>query len=119
MSYIDAYVLAVPSEKLDEYLRVARRAGEIWKEHGALEYVECVGDDVPDGEHTSFPLSVKLQPGEIVIFSWIAYDSREDRDRINELVMNDPRLSDMMKPENMLFDGKRMFWGGFSEQIRL
>lgn len=119
MSYVDGFVVPVPADKLDAYLQVSRQAGEIWMEYGALEYVECVGDDVKEGEHTSFPQSVKLQPGEVVIFSWIRYSSREERDRINARVMNDSRLAGMMTPESMPFDGKRMFWGGFREGLRL
>jgi len=118
MSYVDGFVVPVPLDKMEDYLRIARRAGEVWKEYGALDYVECVADDVKEGEHTSFPQSVKLQPGEAVVFSWIRYNSREERDRINAAVMKDPRIADM-KPENMPFDGKRMFWGGFTEAVKL
>ncbi len=119
MSYVDGFVVPVPEGKLEAYLDMARRAGEIWQEHGALEYVECVADDVKPGEHTSFPQSVRLEPGETVIFSWIRYASREERDRINAKVMEDPRLADMMDPANHPFDSKRMFWGGFREVLRL
>lgn len=119
MSYVDGFVVPVPAERLEDYLRLAQRAGEIWKEHGALDYVECVADDVKEGEHTSFPQSVKLQPGELVVFSWIRYRSREDRDRINAAVMNDSRLVDVMKSNDVPFDGKRMFWGGFTEAVSL
>lgn len=119
MGYVDGFVVPVLAERLEDYLRVARRAGQIWKEHGALDYVECVADDVKEGEHTSFPQSVKLQPGEVVVFSWIRYRSREERDRINAAVMNDARLADMMKPGGVPFDGKRMFWGGFAETVNL
>lgn len=119
MSYVDGFVVPVRTERLDEYLDVARRAGEIWQEHGALEYVECVADDVKPGEHTSFPQSVKLEPGEVVVFSWIRYASREERDRINAKVMADPRMAEMMDPASFPFDGKRMFWGGFVERVRL
>ncbi|QOR37769.1 DUF1428 domain-containing protein [Billgrantia diversa] len=119
MSYVDGFVVPVPEGNLDAYLDMARRAGEIWCEHGALEYVECVADDVPPGQHTSFPLSVKLEPREKVIFSWILYPSREERDRINAKVMEDPRMADMMDPANHPFDGKRMIWGGFREALRM
>ena len=119
MSYVDGFVLPVPLERLDDYLRLARHAGEIWKEYGALEYVECVADDVKPGEHTSFPRSVKLEPGETVIFAWVRYASRAERDRILAQVMNDPRLADMMDHANLPFDGNRLFWGGFMERIRL
>lgn len=119
MSYVDAFVLPVPLGRLDDYLRLARRAGEIWKEYGALEYVECVGDDIRPGEHTSFPQSVKMEAGETVIFAWVRYASREERNRILEQVMNDPRLADMLDYAKLPFDGKRLFWGGFSERIRM
>ena len=98
---------------------MARRAGAIWKEHGALQYWECVGDDVKPGKVTSFPQSVQLKDDETVVFSWIVYDSRADRDRINEKVMSDPRLKDMMDPKTMPFDGMRMFWGGFESAVEL
>lgn len=111
--YVDGYVLPVPTSKLDEYRKMAERAGEVWRDHGALEYNECVADDVKPGKHTSFPQSVDLKEGETVIFAWITYESREKRDEVNEKVMKDPRLADMMDPETLPFDGKRMFWGGF------
>jgi uncharacterized protein YbaA (DUF1428 family) len=113
MNYVDGFVVPVPTAKLPDYRKIARRAGKIWREHGALEYIECVGDDVPPGKVTSFPQAVKLKAGETVVFSWIVYKSRRDRDRINKLVMSDPRLADMMDPKKMPFDGKRMFFGGF------
>ena len=113
MNYVDGFVVPVPTAKLPDYRKLARKAGKIWREHGALEYVECVGDDVPPGKATSFPQAVKLKAGETVVFSWIVYKSRRDRDRINKLVMSDPRLADMMDPKKLPFDGKRMFWGGF------
>jgi uncharacterized protein YbaA (DUF1428 family) len=118
MSYVDGFVIPVPRANLDAYFEMARKAGELWREHGALEYVECVADDVKAGEHTSFPQSVKLEDGEVVVFSYIVYASREDRDRINAAVMNDPRL-DPPDPGTMPFDGSRMFWGGFSPRVRL
>ena len=113
MSYVDGFVVPVPKDKLADYKRMAAKAGKIWREHGALEYRECVADDVKPGKHTSFPQSVKLKPDEVVVFSWIVYTSRAQRDRINAKVMKDPRLADMMDPKKMPFDGKRMFWGGF------
>jgi uncharacterized protein YbaA (DUF1428 family) len=97
---------------------MATRAGKIWREHGALEYRECVADDVKPGKHTSFPQSVKLKPDEVVVFSWIVYASRAQRDRVNAKVMKDPRLADMMEPKNLPFDGKRMFWGGFKVIVK-
>jgi len=90
---------------------MARRAAKVWIEHGALNYVECIGDDVKPGKVTSFPQSVKLKAGEVVIFAWVVYKSRRDRDRVMKLVMADPRMQQDMK--DMPFDGKRMFWGGF------
>ena len=116
LMYVDGYVLPVPKKNLDAYKEMAKLAGKIWMEHGALSFVECVAEDVKPGVHTSFPQSVKLEEGETVIFSWITYKSREDRDRINTAVMKDPRLSG--SPENMPFDGKRMFWGGFEPIVQ-
>ena len=117
--YVDGFVLAVPEAKLAEYRRLARKAGKIWREHGALEYMECVADDVQPGKLTSFPQAVKLKAGELVVFSWIVYQSRAARDRINAKVMKDPRLADMMDPKKLPFDGKRMFWGGFKPLVQL
>ena len=117
MSYVDGFVLPVPEKNLADYKRMARKAGKVWREHGALEYIECVADDVQPGKVTSFPQAVKLKPGEVVVFSWIVYKSRRDRDRINKLVMSDPRLADMMDPKSLPFDGKRMFWGGFKKIV--
>lgn len=118
MSYVDGYVLPVPKKNLAAYRRLARKAGNIWREHGALEYVECVADDVKSGKVTSFPQSVKLKPDEVVIFAYIVYKSRAQRDRINKKVMEDPRLKDM-NPASMPFDGMRMFWGGFKPIVEL
>lgn len=117
--YVDGFVVPVPLDKLDAYRRIAEQAGEIWMDHGALEYWECIGDDVKPGKLTSFPQSVQLQDGETVVFSWIVYPSREERDRINAAVMEDPRMEDMMDPKSMPFDGKRMFWGGFKSVVEL
>lgn len=111
--YVDGFVLPVPKANVDKYREIAQQAGEVWMDHGALEYVECVADDVKSGEVTSFPQSVQLKDDETVIFAWIVYASREARDRINEKVMQDPRISGM-GPESMPFDAKRMFWGGFA-----
>jgi uncharacterized protein YbaA (DUF1428 family) len=119
MPYVDGFILPVPVDKLAAYRRMARKAGSIWREHGALEYIECVADDVKPGKHTSFPQSVKLKAGETVVFAWIVYKSRKDRDRINAKVMQDPRLAAMMDPETLPFDGKRMIWGGFKTMISL
>ena len=113
MSYVDGFVLPVPEDRLADYRKLALRAGKIWKEYGALDYREWVADDVKPGKWTSFPQSVKLKDGEIVVFAYITYRNKRDRDRINKLVMKDPRLTSMMDPKSMPFDGKRMFWGGF------
>ncbi|MDI1272690.1 DUF1428 domain-containing protein [Polaromonas sp.] len=117
--YVDGFVVPVPTENLDAYRRMARKAGKIWREHGALEYVECVADDVKPGKTTSFPQSVKLKARETVVFSWIVYTSRKHRDAVNAKVMSAPRLADMMDPKAMPFDGKRMFWGGFKTLVEL
>jgi uncharacterized protein YbaA (DUF1428 family) len=113
MPYVDGFVVPVPKDKIDAYRQVATRAGEIWREHGALQFRECVADDVKPGKLTSFPQSVDLKEDETVVFSWIVYPSRAARDEINDKVMKDPRMAEMMKPENMPFDGKRMIYGGF------
>jgi uncharacterized protein YbaA (DUF1428 family) len=117
MSYVDGFVVPVPKKKLVEYRRMARKAGKVWKEHGALDYKEWIADDVKVGKLTSFPRSVKLKAGETVVFSWIVYKSRADRDRINAKVMNDPRLADMMDPKATPFDGKRLIYGGFKKLV--
>ena len=119
MAYVDGFVVPVPKNRLDEYRRLARRAGKVWRDHGALEYVECSADDVDAGKWTSFPRSVKLKDGETVVFSYIVYKSRADRDRINAKVMEDPRVADMMDLDAMPFDGKRMFWGGFKTIVKM
>ena len=118
MSYVDGFVLPVPKKNLAAYRKLARKAGKIWKEYGALEYVECVADDVMPGKLTSFPQAVKLKADEVVVFSWIVYKSRAQRDKINTPVMADPRLA-WMDPKTMPFDGKRMFWGGFKPIVTL
>jgi uncharacterized protein YbaA (DUF1428 family) len=117
--YVDGFVVPVPQAQLAAYRRMARKAGKIWIEHGALEYTECVADDVKPGKLTSFPQAVKLKPDEVVVFAWIVYRSRRERDRINAKVMADPRLKSMMDPKAMLFDGRRMFWGGFKPLVDL
>jgi uncharacterized protein YbaA (DUF1428 family) len=117
MQYVDGFVLAVPKKNLPAYRRIAQKAGKVWREHGALEYRECVGDDVKPGKLTSFPQSVKLKTDETVVFSWIVFKSRTHRDRVNAKVMKDPRLADMMDPKALPFDGKRMVYGGFKVLI--
>lgn len=110
--YVDGFVLPIPKRNAEKYRRIAQKAGRIWREHGALEYVECIADDVKPGKHTSFPQSVKLKAGEVVWFSWIVFKSRKHRDRVNAKVMKDPRVA-AMGPAAMPFDGKRMIYGGF------
>ena len=117
--YVDGFVLPVPKRKLAAYLTMARKAGKVWMEHGALEYMECVADDVKPGKVTSFPQSVKLKKGETVFFSYVVYKSRADRDRVIKKVMADPRLQDMMDPKNSPFDAKRMFYGGFKVMVSM
>jgi len=117
MPYVDGFVVAVPKQKLTEYKKMARKAGKIWMEHGALSYIECVGDDVPVGKVTSFTKAVKLKQGETVIFSWITYKSKRDRDAVMKKVMADPRLQEDMS--NAPFDAKRMIYGGFKPVIEL
>lgn len=119
LNYVDGFVVPVPTKNLAAYRRMASLAGKVWREHGALEYVECVADDVKPGKYTSFPQSVKLKRGEVVVFSWIVYKSRKDRDRVNAKVMKDPRIAPMMDVKALPFDGKRMFWGGFKEIVDL
>ena len=111
--YVDGFVLPIPKRNVDAYRRIARKAGKIWREHGALEFRECVADDVKPGEVTSFPQSVQLERGETVVFSWITFKSRAHRDRINAKVMEDPRITGMMDSKDMPFDGTRMIYGGF------
>ena len=113
MAYVDGFVLPVPKRKVEAYRRMARKAGKVWMEHGALEFRECMADDVKPGKHTSFPQSVKLKSGETVFFSYIVYKSRRHRDGVNKKVMKDPRLNDMMDMKDMPFDVKRMIFGGF------
>ena len=119
MHYVDGFVLAVPQAKLAEYRKMARLGGKVWKEHGALDYVECVADDVKPGKHTSFPQAVKLKEDEVVVFSWITYASRKQRDRINKQVMADPRLAAICTIEDMPFDSKRMIFGGFKSMVMM
>jgi uncharacterized protein YbaA (DUF1428 family) len=113
MHYVDGFIVPVQRKNLKAYKRVAMKASKVWRDHGALEVVECLADDVKKGKRTSFPRSVKLKPGEVVVFSYIVYKSRKDRDRVMRKVMKDPRLADMMNPKEMPFDGKRMIFGGF------
>jgi uncharacterized protein YbaA (DUF1428 family) len=115
--YVDGFVLPVPKRKVDAYRRMARKAGKVWREHGALEFRECIAEDVKRGKVTSFPQSVKLKKGETVVFSWIVFKSRAQRNRVNAKVMDDPRLADMMDDKDMPFDAKRMIYGGFEVAV--
>jgi len=117
MSYVDGFIVPVPKKNLAAYKKMATLAGKVWRDHGAVEYWESVADDVKPGKWTSFPQSVKLKKNEVVVFSWILYKSRKDRDRILKKVMSDKRLASMMDPKKMPFDGKRMIWGGFKAAI--
>ena len=117
--YVDGFVVPVPKKNLAAYRRISTKCGKIWREYGALEYYECVEDDVPPGKTTSFPMSVKLKKEEVVVFSWIVYKSRAQRDRVNKKVMADPRLAAICSPDKMPFDGKRMIFGGFKPIVRL
>ena len=117
MPYVDGFVFAVPKDRIDEYERIAREASALWMEHGALSVVETVADDVAHGELTSFPRAVQATEDEIVVFSWITYESREARDAINQKVMADPRLN--MDGNAMPFDGKRMIFGGFKPIVEM
>jgi len=119
MPYVDGFIVPVPTKNLEDYRRMAQKAGRLWREHGALEYRECVADDVKPGKWTSFPRSVKLKQGETVVFSWITFKSRAHRDRVNAKVMKDARLAQMMNPKAMPFDGKRMIFGGFKVLLEL
>ncbi|HEY8268989.1 MAG TPA: DUF1428 domain-containing protein [Xanthobacteraceae bacterium] len=113
MSYVDGFIVPVPRKNLQAYRRMAQKAGKVWRDHGALEYRESVADDVKVGKWTSFPRSVKRKTGETVVFSWIVYKSRGDRDRVLKKVMKDKRLAKMMDPKAMPFDARRMIYGGF------
>jgi uncharacterized protein YbaA (DUF1428 family) len=117
--YIDGFIVPVPKRKAADYRRLSKKMGRIMKEYGALEYVECIADDVKRGKYTSFPRSVKLKSTEVVWFSWIAYKSRKHRDQVNAKVMKDPRLAGMMNMTKMPFDGKRMIMGGFRVDVDL
>ena len=119
MAYVDGFVTPVPRGKLEAYKEMARACGAVWKEHGALEFREAVADDVKPGKFTSFPQAVDLKDGEVVLFSWIVYESRARRDEINDKVMKDPRLAAFMDPASMPFDGKRMVYGGFEMMVDL
>lgn len=120
MSYVDGFVIPVAKKKLAAYFRIAKKAGKVWKEHGALDYKECVGDDLsPAWVKMTFPKLAKLKASETVVFSFIVFKTKADRNRINKAVMQDPRLADMMNNKDMPFDVKRMAYGGFKPKVDL
>jgi uncharacterized protein YbaA (DUF1428 family) len=113
--YVDGFVVPVPRRNLAAYKKMAKLSGKVWRDHGALDYHEAIADDVQKGKRTSFPQSVKLKAGEVVVFSFVTYKSRSHRDQVMKKVMNDPRLAEMFN--SMPFDGMRMFWGGFKPLV--
>ena len=117
MAYVDGFVVPVPKKNVEAYKKMARTAGKVWMDHGALAYREAMADDVKPGKWTSFPQSVKLKKDEVVFFSWIVYKSRKSRDSVMKKVMKDKRLASMMDPKKMPFDGKRMIFGGFKVAV--
>ena len=117
MKYVDGYVLPVPKKNLPTYRRMAQKAAKIWRDYGALQFCECVGDDLKVKMAASFPRTIKLKPDEVVVFSWIVFKSRTHRDGVNAKVMKDPRLTKMMDPKAMPFDSKRMVYGGFKFMV--
>jgi uncharacterized protein YbaA (DUF1428 family) len=119
MKYVDGFLLPVPKKNLQVYRRIAQQAGKVWREHGALEYRECVGDDLKTKMGVPFPRTVKVKPGETVVFSWIVYKSRAHRDSVNAKVMKDPRIAKMMDMKSMPFDVKRMAYGGFNVLVEV
>ena len=119
MKYVYGFVVPVPKKKIGAYLRMAKLASKVWMDHGALDYVEAVADDVKKGKWTSFPRSVKQKPSETVIFAYIVYKSRKHRDAVMKKIMKDKRLAKFMDPKKMPFDGKRMIWGGFKSRVEV
>jgi uncharacterized protein YbaA (DUF1428 family) len=119
MAYVDGFLLPVPKKHLALYRKIALRAGKVWREHGALEYRECAGDDLKAPFGISFLKTIKVKPGETVLFSWIVFKSRAHRDKVNAKVIKDPRLHEMMDPKSMPFDCKRMAYGGFEVVVAL
>ena len=117
MTYVDGFVLPIPNDRIDDYKKMARKAGKIWMEYGAISYFECMGDDVPKGKTTDFYRSVKVKEGETPWFSFIVYKNKRDRDAILKKIMSDPRLKMDMK--DMPFDGKRMIYGGFKTVVEM
>jgi uncharacterized protein YbaA (DUF1428 family) len=119
MPYVDGFIVAVPRKNVAAYRKIATKCGKVWREHGALDYREWVADDVKVGKLTSFPRAVKLKPNETVVFSWITYKSRAQRDKVNAKVMADPRLKNIMDPKSAPFDAKRMIYGGFTDLVKV
>ena len=119
MAYVDGFIVAVPKKNIAAYRKISIACGKVWREYGALDYREWVADDVKVGKLTSFPRAVKLKPNETVVFSWITYKSRAQRDRVNAKVMTDKRLANMMSGKEMPFDGKRMIYGGFESLVKV
>jgi uncharacterized protein YbaA (DUF1428 family) len=119
MAYVDGFIVAVPKKNIAAYRKMSTKAGKIWREYGALDYREWIADDVKVGKLTSFPRSVKQKPGESVVFAWITYKSRAQRDKINAKVMADPRLKSMGDMKSMPFDPKRMIYGGFESLVKV
>ncbi len=119
MPYVDGFVIPVPAKNLAAYVKMSKKAGKVWVEHGALEYRECVGDDLQTKMGLPFPRGIKAKRGEAVVFSWIVYSSRAHRDRVNKKIMKDPRIANMMADEEMPFDPRRMMYGGFKVLVDL
>jgi len=117
--YVDGFLLPIAKDNVDKYKEIAQKAGEIWKEHGALEYFECAGDDLEIEKMVSFKKSADASEDETVIFAWIVFESKEERDKINAAVMEDSRLKEMMDPQSSPFDYKRMAYGGFTTLVEL
>lgn len=117
--YVDGFVIPIPKNNVEEYRKIAEKAGEVWKEHGALEYYECLGDDLEIEDMVSFRKVASANEEETVVFSWITYESREHRDKVNAAVMNDPRIKEMMEPGSQPFDCTRMAYGGFRTIVKL
>lgn len=115
--YVDGFVVPVSRDKIDDYFEMARRAAEVWREHGALEYRECLGEDLDVPMGLPFPKGIQIKPDEAVVFAWILYKSREDRDRVNAAVMKDPRMNEMCQEDSPMFDFQRMLYGGFEVRV--
>jgi uncharacterized protein YbaA (DUF1428 family) len=119
MSYVDGYVLPIPRKNLPAYRRMALKAGKVWREHGALDFKECAGDDLKPKWGALFPRMARIKPGETVVFSWIVFKSKAHRNRVNAQVMKDQRITGMMGSKKMPFDVKRMAYGGFKTLVDL